>query len=97
MHTDGAAQTALTDNSVLPPYNYAYDYDPAFSPDGLQIAFTSTRDGQPEIYVMNANGTNQERRTTNPGRTTASPRSPPTACRSRSPPTATTATARSTR
>src|SRR2546426_4713764 len=28
--------------------------EPAFSPDGSRIAFTSTRDGQPEIYVMDA-------------------------------------------
>ncbi|MDE3088785.1 MAG: PD40 domain-containing protein, partial [Chloroflexota bacterium] len=25
-------------------------------PDGKQIAFTSTRDGRPQIYVMNADG-----------------------------------------
>ena len=30
---------------------------PAWSPDGGKIAFVSTRDGNPEIYVMNADGT----------------------------------------
>ncbi|MGH7539201.1 MAG: Ig-like domain-containing protein, partial [Gemmatimonadales bacterium] len=40
--------------------------DPAFSPDGSRLAFVSTRDGNPDIYVMNADGTNQERVTNDP-------------------------------
>jgi uncharacterized protein YjdB len=40
---------------------------PAFSPDGSRIAFTSTRDGQPEIYLMDADGTNVGRLTNSPG------------------------------
>ena len=36
---------------------------PAWSPDGSKIAFYSTRDGDAEIYVMDANGLNQTRRT----------------------------------
>jgi Tol biopolymer transport system component len=40
--------------------------DPAFSPDGSRIAFASTRDGNAEIYVMNADGTNPTRLTTDP-------------------------------
>ena len=35
-------------------------------PDGTQIAFTSNRDGNDEIYVMNANGSSQTRLTDNP-------------------------------
>lgn len=38
---------------------------PAWSPDGSRIAFVSVRDGNTEIYVMNANGTNQVRLTSN--------------------------------
>lgn len=34
---------------------------PAISPDGRKIAFVSNRDGNAEVYVMNSNGTNQER------------------------------------
>src|SRR5437899_8026005 len=41
--------------------------EPAFSPDGSRLAFTSTRDGQPEVYVMDADGTNAPRLTNSPG------------------------------
>lgn len=41
--------------------------EPAFSPDGSRIAFTSTRDGQAEIYVMDADGTGAARLTNSPG------------------------------
>lgn len=34
----------------------AEDYDPSWSPDGRHIVFTSTRDGSPQIYRMNASG-----------------------------------------
>ena len=42
------------------------NYVPVFSPDGKQIAFMSARDGNPEIYVMNADGSSQTRLTTDP-------------------------------
>lgn len=38
----------------------------ALSPDGSKIAFQSDRDGNDEIYVMNANGDNSIRLTVNP-------------------------------
>src|SRR5882762_1428808 len=40
--------------------------DPAFSPDGSRIAFLSQRDGNAEIYVMNADGTGSTRITNDP-------------------------------
>ncbi len=39
------------------------DSMPDFSPDGKRIFFTSNRDQQGEIYVMNANGSGQKRLT----------------------------------
>src|SRR5467141_691444 len=40
--------------------------DPAFSPDGSRIAFVSQRDGNAEIYIMNADGTASTRVTNDP-------------------------------
>lgn len=42
------------------------DGDPAWSPDGRQIAFSSDRDGNREIYVMDADGANVRRLTDHP-------------------------------
>jgi TolB protein len=39
------------------------NYLPVFSPDGSQIAFMSNRDGNPEIYAMNTDGSNLRRLT----------------------------------
>lgn len=39
------------------------DLGPNFSPDGRRIVFTSSRDGNYEIYVMAADGSNQQRLT----------------------------------
>ena len=66
MNADGSNITQLTNNSV-------YDGYPAWSPDGSKIAFTSTRDGdyeiygdqEIEIYVMNADGSNVTQLTDN--------------------------------
>jgi TolB protein len=51
--------------------NAGGDSRPRYSPDGSKIVFQSIRDGQPEIYVMNANGTGQTRLTNNPAWDTA--------------------------
>ncbi len=42
------------------------NYLPVFSPDGKQIAFMSGRDGNPEIYAMNVDGSNLRRLTNHP-------------------------------
>jgi Tol biopolymer transport system component len=41
------------------------DAVPAVSPDGKTIAFSSKRDGNPEIYLMNSDGSQQRRLTNN--------------------------------
>lgn len=42
------------------------DAFPGISPDGRQIAFSSKRDGNPEVYLMSADGSGQRRLTRNP-------------------------------
>lgn len=44
----------------------ANDGDPAYSPDGRRIVFSSDRDGNREIYVMRADGTGVRRLTAHP-------------------------------
>jgi Tol biopolymer transport system component len=58
MNADGTGQTNLTTDS-------AFEFSPAWSPDGSKIAFYSDQDGNTEIYAMNADGTGQTRLTTN--------------------------------
>ena len=43
----GAPQVNLTNHA-------AYDGTPSWSPDGSRIAFSSDRDGAPDLYLMNA-------------------------------------------
>jgi Tol biopolymer transport system component len=45
--------------------NAAYDWNPVWSPDGKRLAFVSDRDGNFEIYVMNADGSDQKNLTQN--------------------------------
>jgi TolB protein len=42
------------------------NYLPAWSPDGSKIAYTSNGDGNPEIYIMNADGSGRRRMTNHP-------------------------------
>jgi Tol biopolymer transport system component len=62
MNADGTGQTNLTNNA-------AFDADPTWSPDGQKVAFVSDRDGNLDLFVMNSNGANQTRVTTNSGST----------------------------
>lgn len=58
MNFDGSGLTFLTFHGV----------QPSFSPDGSRVVFTSQRDGggNSEIYIMNADGSNQTRLTNTP-------------------------------
>ena len=58
MTTNGSNWTRLTNSD-------RYDGQPAWSPDGSQIAYASEVDGNLGIYVMNANGSNQHRVSSN--------------------------------
>lgn len=58
MDADGTNLRQLTSNSV-------HDRDPAWSPDGTKIAFSSARGGSRDIYVMDADGSNVQRLTYN--------------------------------
>jgi len=49
---DGVNEVRLTETA---------DYAPVWSPNSDQIAFLSTRDGNPEIYIMSSDGTDQAR------------------------------------
>jgi Tol biopolymer transport system component len=57
INPDGSSATQLTTGT-------GPDFDPASSPDGRKIAFTSERDGGFDIFVMDADGANQTRLTT---------------------------------
>lgn len=55
-HFKGGVLKRLTENN-------AYDAEATVSPDGKKIVFTSTRDGDLDIYTMNVDGTNVKRLT----------------------------------
>lgn len=68
LNADGSGNARLTETSYLTwaqqelngqsPHSYN-NAAPAWSPDGSQIAFLTDRTGQWEIWVMNADGSNQ--------------------------------------
>lgn len=58
MNSDGTGQTNITN---IP----ATDTEPAYSPNGARIVFSSNRDGNFEIYRMNEDGANVVRLTNN--------------------------------
>jgi Tol biopolymer transport system component len=59
MNADGGAQSRLTPDAgeVTSPARLFFQTEPAWSPDGARIAFSSRRSGNFDVYVMNADGT----------------------------------------
>ena len=66
MNADGSNIARLT-------FDSAPDIDPSWSPDGRRIAFTSHRDGNTEIYIINADGTGSATNLTNNSATDGHP------------------------
>jgi len=71
MNSDGSNVSQLTfPNPARDSTGHIKDttsnYHPAWSPNGTKIAFGSSRDTNPEIYVMDPNGSNIVRLTNNP-------------------------------
>jgi Tol biopolymer transport system component len=59
MNSDGSSVVALTSSAGDDRY-------PAYSPDGTKIVFLSARTGQPQVWLMNADGSNQTQLTFDP-------------------------------
>ena len=58
MNADGSGQTRLT-------FNFFFDGNPTWSPDGERLAFQSREDGDHDIYVINVDGTGLAKLTDN--------------------------------
>ena len=65
MDADGSGVGRLTDDEGDPanPAGVQWQTDPAWSPDGTQIAFASAREGSFDIYVVKADGSDTRRLT----------------------------------
>ncbi|MCH8179101.1 MAG: cytochrome P450 [Proteobacteria bacterium] len=66
INVDGSEKRSLLEHP-------ADDKEPSWSPNGTRIAFVSSRDGKPDIFLINADGTGLRKLTTDP---TLSPQSP---------------------
>jgi dipeptidyl aminopeptidase/acylaminoacyl peptidase len=66
---DGSGVTKLTTGAAYYMYGvrYRYSRDPAWSPDGRRIAFSSDRSGDEELWIMDADGSDPVQVTSIPG------------------------------
>lgn len=69
MDANGGQVVRLTHNADM-------DFYPMWSPLGQQITFISDRDGNLEVYIMNADGSNQVNLTQHPAEDAAGSLSP---------------------
>lgn len=60
-NADGTNAQPLFPKKVLPGVETGYNAEATVSPDGKRIIFTSTRDGDLELYTMRTNGTGLKR------------------------------------
>jgi len=60
VNQDGTGATQVTDAPGPPASG---DFEPSWSPDGTRIAFRSSKDGNPEIYTVDEDGSNPQRLT----------------------------------
>ncbi len=68
INPDGTGMVNITNNPPAARDPLGVDADPAWSPDGKKIAFMSTRTGEGEIWIMNADGSNPVNLTNDPTR-----------------------------
>ena len=70
-NADGTNQKQLTSSyssKVWPGWPPDGNYDPNWTPDGENIVYVSAADGDPEIFIMNANGSRKKQLTNNNAR-----------------------------
>lgn len=67
INVDGSKETKLTATAYIDHGPKAWNKNPCWSPDGKQIAFASARNGEQEIFIMNADGTEPQQITDSPG------------------------------
>jgi TolB protein len=63
MNADGSDQRQLTETPSTPDQDFVWSLHPTWSTDGEQIAYASTRSGSTQIWVMNADGSDQRQLT----------------------------------
>lgn len=63
MDADGSRQRQLTQTPRLPGQPYVWSLHPTWSADGTRIAYESTKSGSTQIWMMNADGSDQRQLT----------------------------------